>query len=76
MNVVGPRVRQARRNAGLTQGALAARLETRGVKIDRAGVAKIEGGLRQVSDRELVALANALEVSAAWLLGEAGSMPK
>lgn len=68
MNVVGPQVRQARLQAGLTQAQLAARLEVRGIKIDRAGVAKIEGGWRQVSDVELLALADALGVSAAWLL--------
>jgi transcriptional regulator with XRE-family HTH domain len=38
------------------------------MKIDRAGVAKIEGRLRQVSDSELLALADALGVSPAWLL--------
>lgn len=72
MNIVGPRVRQARlaHRPRLTQADLAARLELRGVKIDRAGVAKIENGLRQVSDVELRALAEALGVSAAWLLGE------
>ena len=68
MNVVGPRVRQARLISGLTQSALAARLEVRGMKIDRAGVAKIEGRFRQVSDSELLALADALGVSPAWLL--------
>ena len=68
MNVVGPRVRQARLASGLTQSALAARLEVRGLRIDRAGVAKIEGRLRQVSDTELLALADALGVSPAWLL--------
>ena len=68
MNVVGPQVKTARTRAGLTQADLAARLEIRGIKIDRAGVAKIEGGRRQVSDVELVALADALGVSAASLL--------
>jgi transcriptional regulator with XRE-family HTH domain len=68
VNAVGPRVREARLANGLTQSALAARLEIRGVKIDRAGVAKIEGRFRQVSDTELLVLADALGVSPAWLL--------
>lgn len=68
MNVVGPRVRQARSNSGLTQARLAARLQVRGIKIDRSGVAKIEGRIRQVSDTELLVLADALGVSPAWLL--------
>lgn len=68
MNVVGPRVRQARSNSRLTQARLAARLQVRGIKIDRSGVAKIEGRIRQVSDTELLVLADALGVSPAWLL--------
>lgn len=72
MNIVGPRVRQARRNANLTQADLAARLQLRGLRIDRAGVAKIEGGMRQVSDIELKAIADALGVRAAWLLDDQG----
>lgn len=70
VNIVGPRVQQARLSARITQTQLAARLHLRGIKIDRAGVAKIEGGLRQVSDVELVAIRDALCVSAAWLLAE------
>jgi len=65
-------VRQARRNANLTQADLAARLQLRGLRIDRAGVAKIEGGMRQVSDIELKAIADALGVRAAWLLDDQG----
>jgi len=72
VNIVGPRVRQARRNANLTQADLAARLQLRGLRIDRAGVAKIEGGMRQVSDIELKAIADALGVRAAWLLDDQG----
>ncbi len=70
-NIVGSRVHQARQMERITQAELAARLQLRGMKIDRAGVAKIERGLRQVSDVELVILSNALRVSAAWLLDEA-----
>ena len=40
-----------------------------GVSIDRAGVAKIETGIRGVLDFELVALAKALGVKVTWLLG-------
>lgn len=70
-NIVGPRVRQARATAkpGLTQAGLSARLETCGVRIDRASISKIENQERIVTDVELVALANALRVTVAWLLG-------
>ncbi|MGH2353837.1 MAG: helix-turn-helix domain-containing protein [Chloroflexota bacterium] len=54
----------------MTQAELAARMQVAGFDLDRAGIAKIESRLREVDDRELVALASALGVSAAWLLGE------
>lgn len=70
-NLVGPRVRLARAKArpSLTQADLSARLETAGVRIDRAGISKIENQDRIVTDIELKALANALRVTVAWLLG-------
>ncbi|MGE0540235.1 MAG: helix-turn-helix domain-containing protein [Dehalococcoidia bacterium] len=71
-NIVGPRVREARRRITprLTQAALAARLQVAGFNIDRAGIAKIECGYREVTDYELVALAKALAITATWLLDE------
>ena len=70
---MGPRVRQARRRSQprMTQSDLAARLQVRGVAVSAKMVAKIETGVREVTDYELVALAGVLGVSAAWLLGEA-----
>ncbi len=71
-NIVGPRVREARRKAKppLTQGELAARLQVMGLKIEQAAISKIERGQRPVMDSEAVALAQALEVSVGWLLGQ------
>jgi len=72
-NVVGPRVRQARKLAtpSVSQIDLSARLQILGFKIDQPGVSKIEQGRRPVLDLEVVALSKALKVSSAWLLGEA-----
>ena len=67
-NLVGPRVRQARLERGLTQAQLAARLQSAGFSLGRASVSKIESRIREVDDRELVALSDALSVSPAWLL--------
>jgi len=69
-NVIGPRVRQARLRSRprLTQQQLADRVVNLGIHIDRAGIAKIEIGLRCVCDFELLILAKALNVSATWLL--------
>ena len=71
-NIVGARVRQARlgKKPKLTQQRLAAKLQTLDWDIDRGGLAKIESGIRQVTDIELVKLAKSLSVSTSWLLGE------
>jgi HTH-type transcriptional regulator, cell division transcriptional repressor len=71
-NLVGFRVKQARLSSkpAVTQEELSRRLSKLGVRIDRAGVAKVEAGIRGVLDFEVVALAKALEVTTAWLLGE------
>ena len=71
-NIVGERVRQARKNAKptITQLDLVARLQVLGMKIDQSGLSKIEGGNRPVFDYEVMTLAKALKVEVGWLLGE------
>ena len=71
-NIVGSRVRNARREAKppVTQTDLVARLQVLGVVIDQSGISKIESGQRPVLDFEVVALAKALKVAVAWLLEE------
>ena len=71
-NIVGARVRQARKTARppITQIDLVARLQLLDVVIDQSGLSKIENGQRPVSDIEVAALAKALKVSVAWLLEE------
>lgn len=71
-NLVGERVKKARADANppLTQDEVSKRLTKLGVSIDRAGIAKIEGGIRGVLDFEVVALSKALGVSVSWLLGQ------
>ena len=70
-NIVGRRVKEARGRfrPPLTQDQLSARLATLGVTVDRAAIAKIEGGGRRVADFELKALARALALDIRWLLG-------
>jgi transcriptional regulator with XRE-family HTH domain len=70
-NIVGPRVREARLKLkpSLTQDELSARLARLGVTIDRAGISKIESGIRRVADFELKALVKALKASLSSLLG-------
>lgn len=77
-NVVGSRVRQARKltTPQVSQIDLAARLQLLGLRIDQSAISKIEQGYRPVLDCEVVALAKALKVSAAWLLGEVDTTTK
>ena len=68
-NICGERVRAARKNLGLSQENLAARLQTEGVNIERDSVSRIEIGTRFVADFELAVLCKVLSVSANYLLG-------
>jgi transcriptional regulator with XRE-family HTH domain len=66
-NVVGSRIRKARKELKITQMELAARLQVLGITIDRSGITKLEGGKRPVSDIEVAALAEVLKVPIPWL---------
>ncbi len=68
-NIVGERVKLARKALGITQEDLAARLQTRGVIIERDSISRIEIGTRFVADYELVAFCDSLGVTADYLLG-------
>lgn len=74
-NIVGIRVRQARKAAKppVTQSDLIARLQLLDMNIDQSGLSKIENGQRPVSDMEVVALAKALKVTEEWLLKGTGN---
>ena len=69
-NLCGPRIAEARKKLGLTQGELAARLQVKGVNIEFDSVSRIELGTRFVADYELKAFSEVLNVSAEWLLEE------
>jgi hypothetical protein len=70
-NIIAERVQKARtrHKPPLTQDELSGKLAALGVNIDRAGISKIEIGVRCVLDLEVKALAKALGVSVGWLLG-------
>ena len=69
-NVVGLRIRQARKKAKITQMELAAQLQLLGIMIDRSGIAKIEGDRRPVSDIEVAAIARIIKVPVSWFFEE------
>ena len=68
-NVVGERVQLRRKELGMKQKELLQLLQDRKLEINASGLSKLEGQIRSVPDYELIALADALEVSVNWLLG-------
>jgi len=68
-NIIGARVTQARRNKKMKQIELLTQLQLNGIEMSTPALSLLEGQKRPVSDIELNALANILEVSVDWLLG-------
>lgn len=67
-NVSGSRIRQARKAMKLSQTALAAQLQVRGVVLERDTISRMEIGDRIIADYELRMMAEILKVDVAWLL--------
>lgn len=67
-NSVGPQIRKQRVRQDLSQNRLAIKLQLAGLTLDRAGVAKIESGIRSVFDYELAIIARALNLKVDDLL--------
>jgi transcriptional regulator with XRE-family HTH domain len=61
-NIVGPAVRKIRYQRGWTQAILTARCARVGWDVHQSTIGKIEAQYRGVSDREIVFIAQALEV--------------
>lgn len=67
-NIIGPRIRQARKALKISQDMLSARLQIQGIELTQKSISRIETQERVVADYELCALAAALEVDVNWLL--------
>lgn len=68
-NACGDRVRLAREKTGLSQEALAAKVQLKGHSLTQKAISRIETGVRVVPDYEIPLLADALGVDPLWLLG-------
>ena len=68
-NLIGARVTIARKERGMKQVELLAKLQLAGVDLSIPALSLLEGQKRPVSDNELCALADILQVSVDWLLG-------
>lgn len=69
MNIIGEKVEKQRKAIGMKQKDLLAQLQVRGIDLNASGLSKLEGQLRGVTDYELKAIAESLNVSVNWLLG-------
>ena len=68
-NIIGKRVTEARTNLGMKQIELLKKLQLAGIDMSVPALSLLEGQRRPVSDIELSALADILNVSVDWLLG-------
>ena len=70
-NIIGERVKLAREaySPKLTQVDLSARLQVLGVMLGDSAIGKIENGTSAVTDIQLIAFSQILNVSVLWLLG-------
>lgn len=68
-NIVGKRVTEARLAQGMKQIELLKKLQLAGIDLSVPALSLLEGQKRPVSDIELNALADVLNVSVNWLLG-------
>ena len=68
-NMIGARVTEARKKRNMKQIELLTQLQLNGIEMSTPALSLLEGQKRPVSDIELNALANILEVSVDWLLG-------
>lgn len=68
-NIIGARVTQARLFRKMKQNELLAKLQLAGIDISAPALSLLEGQKRPVSDIELNAIADILQISVNWLLG-------
>ena len=68
-NIIGKHVTEARLAQGMKQVELLAKLQLAGIDLSVPALSLLEGQKRPVSDVELNALADILNVSVDWLLG-------
>lgn len=68
-NLIGWKLRQLRRERGLSQEQLAAKIQIQGYDIGALAILRIERGTRTVKDVELQEICRYFQISAAELLG-------
>lgn len=69
-NIIGPKIKQLRSRQGLSQAALAGRLQLLGMECSDLTILRIEQGNRFVPDYEVAILAEYFHISTDELLGK------
>ncbi len=67
-NIVSGKIKEYRKKKKITQGELAARMQTLGVNIDQQAISRIEKNSRQVTDYELACFCRCLDITPDMLL--------
>ncbi len=67
LNIIGPRIKEARIKAGLSQKQLSDKLELLAVYTCRGSISRIENGKRAVTDIEIDAISKVLNISLDFL---------
>lgn len=62
-NIIGENIKTIRIQKGLTQEQLTAKLQVKGLKLDRPMLSKIESRTREILDYEIKTFADALDIS-------------
>ena len=69
INIIGPRTKEARDAAGMSQKELSEKLELMAVYTCRGSISRIENGKRAITDIEIDAISKILNVSLDFLFG-------
>ena len=69
INIIGPRIKEARVEAGMSQKELSEKLELMTVYTCRGSISRIENGKRAITDIEIDAISKILNVSLDFLFG-------
>lgn len=68
-NIIGKKIEEERKKLGLKQKEFLAQLQINGIDMSASALSKIEGQHRIVTDKEIRAIADILDISTDSLLG-------
>ena len=69
LNSIGPKIKEARVEAGMSQKELSEKLELMAVYTCRGSISRIENGKRAITDIEIDAISKILNISLDFLFG-------